>query len=664
MLDALARADANGLRALSASQPGLQDIIELAVTRAVIDWPDAEGVKLLNAVYALKGAGLLDLASGEGARAVRLQLMTACLQVKALAGMDMEAELGLLEIVSESPTKSLAASLMRAWGEAVAADSESAPDERLDKSTGRLAAMAMQLSGLGYDIPALKIRLRGLPQTYVVVAKSLLEAGRGNEVCEQLFVPGVDPSRMAEHLADTADKGRLGEDEVNALRLSGHWAQEGHLESLIAKLKEKLVAIGSIDVGQARHFVTALDALTLSGFKKASSALSALVTEGHAAHWIQAAAAANDFGLAARMLDNWLWFRPELAPPKAVGSSAQGHSLVTRWLSAPPPPLLDALAGIRHEYDEPADMLWTALEKNVALETLVGATLAAYQEKYPSGPWLKPADLVRHAPLLHKHLGLSRVLARHSATDAAGEAMKSEFSAGSAFLYLELCADSGGAFIEWCARGLGGQSRESWRAALLKGNELIRLALRCKERLGSIGLDLGLEFEDALTDLSADIIAGKVTPPDGFRLEELVSLLQPVELESLIERDLYNRYLRRREGDAPALLFEYFGDLLAGSGVLDRDEDKIQEVITPLLRSSNWPALEWLVEQVSDGTVSLGGAKPDQVESLVRRLRKYQSSQGDERGRKVCRELLERVGRPVGDDAETEKAEASAEDED
>jgi hypothetical protein len=641
VLDALSAGSAQSLRSLKEAEPRLQDIVEIAITRAAEDWPAAEGVKLLNAAYALDAAGLLDPSLKERSTAIRLQLLSACGRVEVMANTTPNSERGFVALLEGAVRRDLATSLVRAIASAIALEAETAEAPRLSATVTRLAALIRELSGRGYEVATAKVRLRGPAETYVVAAEAIEAACGPDSMCEALFVPSVPADEFISMLVRHVEAGTFSGSYCAAIRSREHWSSDGDWDSLVALIKAKLTPTGTTDSRQAVALTQALEDLAKTS-GSASSALKAIVSEGHVAHFIHLAATTKEYSLAGLMLENWLWFSPQLAAPRAVGNSAQGHALVVRWLTAPPDEVVEALAKVRCNYSDQGQSLWAALDQNPATELLVGATLKSIHALTATGPWLEPSVILKRAAILDHHIGLAGVLDRHDVTKVAELTASAGFDPNQAFLYRALVCTAADNFLDWCVGHLGLLARDVWATSLATQDAILDLALGCQARRqgGGRPLTLGSEFKDALAEYSADLIRGGASVVAGGSVELLVALLNASEREIFVETDLYGQFLKRREGDAPAAFFLLFGDVVAKSEVLLQDPGAIMGVVVPLIKAENAEGLAWVLAQVGSRTAPFSASKESHRRSLGERLRRTIEKSANDGVKTACVGLL------------------------
>jgi hypothetical protein len=618
ILNALSNAGGEQLKDLECVS-GFLDVLEQAVTHASVDWPKAEGEKILHAVVALHEIAFVD--SSENFRLGLLfnRLALAASRIEKINPLNETTDRGFFLLVTKAQDQGLAQYLFEAYARAIKGGSIPATQKDISSLAIRMAGLAGQLHIAGF-VWAYKAGIElpcDMNTFFASVGSVAKEASEDQVRFLKILRPNVPAEQAVKSVQEIVSSGKFHDEHSAAIPILMEHIGKDLWKTVVEAIRTRLNGNNNIQPVEANPLLAAL--VDLCDVSEGEIALRTLVTEGSIAHHIWTAVSGKNTEMMARCLFIYMRVMPTLAPQNQVNQSGNGYQQLKQWQSTPVKGLPEELAKLLIHYKQ-EEFLFTVLEKTPGASNLVGETLAAVNSSDLGREFLTPQLILQRWSFIERHLDPD-ALAKRFAVDGrlTAQSVQDGFQRERTRLYeaiVESCPEDT-KFINWCAEELRKIERDTWVVEIQSDDGgLISLALECTKK--GVHLDLRQPFLDALYAHASKSVKNEVgKPPKADEWPTLLEILHPSERDFL--RSQLYELLKGSAGQAGESFFQIYGNAIS-PGHLRQDSSLVIKVLKPMLDNRNAQGLRWVCEKFTQDPQLLDGSKVEHKEVFIHAL--------------------------------------------
>ncbi len=261
-----------------------------------------------------------------------------------------------------------------------------------------------------------------------------------------------------------------------------------------------------------------------------------------------------------------------------------------------------------------------AREASADMDGFISAVLSELVAMPRSSSYFTAARIVDDRAFLLPQLGATLLVERAGGGTALFDLIRvTPFEAESADLYAASLSDTpSSTFAEWCADGLRHiSSVDIWTGAIEDKNYVIDLvhALLAQEVQINLGEGLAAALRHRATVLAG---GGVVGASDHADRDALFHAMEPSRRQTLRE-ELYEKLIDTKSS-APEAFFDFVGDELIASNLLNAAGDAYTRLLGPLIDSRHLPSWNWLVKCQQAGPSPLSGLSTRHRKAFTERL--------------------------------------------
>lgn len=639
ILEALARGDADGLSAFK-DAVGFDEVLEDALRQASADWPKAEGGKLLHAVTALVGAGVLDSDASYRRVDLERELLRSAKRIEVLAPLTALSERGVVLLAGRTDDADLLKTLFDVYAKAAGGLETPADKAAATEFVSRVRAVVSALAEAGLDVEGTDgIPVPGNIEAYVQVCRAVVamepqmpDSARG------VFVSAKLDDKLVSFFEQTVRQGQLRAEHRLGIRSTIGRAPDLTWTTLFAAVRERLGGGNSIPASELIPVLGILiDQHQLSA---ASTQLRALVTEGSIAHHIYAMSGQQDMDAVALCILAHLLVTTKFTSSSQVGSSVAGYTNLRSHLASPPERLPESLGQLL--YQERMDaLLLDLLDEAPEARPLVAETLNVLVRRDNVEDLFTPEMVYERWPAMDGYVDAGDLLRQARDDDRVMDlAREGGFQHDRATLYIALLqrAVDSQEFRAWCVEGLRGVSESTWLEQLQEGGSLLELGLLCQKQGEQV--ELADPFRNAAQKFAGDL-AGSGESPERQSWSPVFSLLAAEQRDVLLQQ-AYD--VLQSNPDAGAQFFGVFGTELAAANLLSGDRSAFTRLLEPFLRDRNVDGLRWVQGQLANGEAALNAVPAAHRKVFRQQLAVALRDQSGEPGQDVVEQIAAALG--------------------